>query len=82
MACHQEFPQVLHDGGKVGQQGGLGSCGCRTEPTVGGWVLGFLGEPHALPPAPFPHQWPPGRSQPAPWPGDCWGSSEAAAYIP
>lgn len=25
MAYHQEVPQVLHDGGEVGQQGGLGS---------------------------------------------------------
>lgn len=27
MAYHQETPQVLHDGGEVGQQGGLGSRG-------------------------------------------------------
>lgn len=31
VARQQEFPDVLHDSWEVGQQGILGSCGCRVE---------------------------------------------------
>lgn len=59
MACHQEFPQVFHDGGEVGQQRGLGSRGCtregqnQLEGVPGPPATGSLGESCVLPPASF-----------------------------